>query len=265
MARERAATRRLALRALVLVMREHQVSAAAMDVEGKPQVLARHGRALDVPARTPLAPGGIPRRLAGLGRLPQREIERVALARLKALAIGAKLAVARFHLVDVATRKLTVGGIRAHAEVHIAFDLVGVTVIDELLNKRDHVGNLACGARAHVGVEHAGRVHVVDERLGVLSGNLCSTSALFTCAFDDLVVDVGDILHKRHVEAAPDEVAANHVEADKRARVTDVDAVVHGRAADVHADLAGLLRLELDFLAQLGVVNLNHKVPDTFL
>ena len=171
----------------------------------------------------------------------------------------------RFHLVDVAARKLTVGGIRAHAEVHIAFDLVGVTTVDELLHKRDHIGNLTCGARAHVGVEHAGRVHVVDERLGVLGGNLCSTSTLFTCTFDDLIVDVGDILHKRHVEAAPDEVAANHVEADKRARVTDVDAVVHGRAADVHADLAGLFRLELDFLAQLGVVNLNHKVPDTFL
>lgn len=137
--------------------------------------------------------------------------------------------------------------------------------VDELLHKRDHIGNLTCGARAHVGVEHAGRVHVVNERLGVLGGNLCSTSTLFTCAFNDLVVDVGDILHKRHVEAAPDEVAANHVEADKRTRVTDVDAVVHGRAAHVHTDLAGLLRLELDFLAQLSVVNLNHKVPDTFL
>ena len=265
MARERAAARCLALRALVLMMRKHQVSAAAMDVEGKPQVLARHGRALDVPAWAPLAPGGIPRRLARLGRLPQGEVERVAFARLKALAVGAKLAMARFHLVDVAAGKLAVSGVRAHAEVHVAFDLVGMPTVDELLHERDHIGNLARGARAHVGVEHASRVHVVDERLGVLGGHFCSTSTLFTCAFDNLVVDVGDILHERHVEAAPNEIAADHVEADERARVADVDAVVHGRAADVHADLAGLLRLELDFLAQLGVIDLNHKVPDTFL
>ena len=264
-ARERAAARGLALRALVLVMRKHQVSAAAVDVERKPQVLARHGRALDVPARTPLAPGGIPRRLAGLGRLPQGEVERVALARLKTLTVGAKLAMARFHLVDVAARKLTVSGVRAHAEVHVALDLVGMPTVDELLHERDHVGYLTCGARAHIGVEHACRVHVVDERLGVFGGHLRRTSTLFTCAFDDLVVDIGDILHERHVEAAPDEVAADHVEADERARVANVDAVVHGRAAHVHADFAGLLRLELDFLAQLGVVDLNHKVPDTFL
>ena len=137
--------------------------------------------------------------------------------------------------------------------------------VDELLHERNHIGNLARGARTHVGVEHAGRMHVVDERLGVLGGHFSRASTLFTCSFDDLVVDVGDILHERHFEAAPDEVAADHVEADKRARVADVDAVVHGRAADVHADLAGLLRLELNFLAQLSVVNLNHKVPDTFL
>ena len=38
--RERAAARGLALRALVLVVREHEVCAAPVDVEGQPQVLA---------------------------------------------------------------------------------------------------------------------------------------------------------------------------------------------------------------------------------
>ena len=107
-------------------------------------------------------------------------------------------------------------------------------------------------------------MHVVDERLGVLGGHFRRTSALFTCTFDDLIVDIGDVLHVGHVEAAPHEVAADDIEAHERARVADVDAVVDGRAAHIHADLAGFLRLELDFLAQLSVVDLNHKVPNTF-
>jgi hypothetical protein len=45
------AERAAALGELVLVVREHEVDAAAVDVEGVAQMLARHGRALDVPAR----------------------------------------------------------------------------------------------------------------------------------------------------------------------------------------------------------------------
>src|ERR1700712_3898594 len=39
------------LRQLVLVMREHQINAAAMDIEVLAEMLPRHRRALDVPAR----------------------------------------------------------------------------------------------------------------------------------------------------------------------------------------------------------------------
>src|SRR5664280_1269112 len=39
------------LRDLVLVMRKHQIDAAAVDVEGLAEMLPGHGRALDVPAR----------------------------------------------------------------------------------------------------------------------------------------------------------------------------------------------------------------------
>src|ERR1035437_6542753 len=39
------------LRDLVLVMRKHQIDAAAVDVEGLAEMLPGHGRALNVPAR----------------------------------------------------------------------------------------------------------------------------------------------------------------------------------------------------------------------
>ena len=66
---------------LVLVMGEDQVRPAAVDVEAHAQQLLGHRGALDVPARPAAAPGGLPGRvLPLLGRLPQREVERITLA-----------------------------------------------------------------------------------------------------------------------------------------------------------------------------------------
>src|SRR5690606_29790182 len=45
------------LRDLVVVMRKHQVAAAAVNVEGVAEAGGRHGRTFDVPARTTEAPG----------------------------------------------------------------------------------------------------------------------------------------------------------------------------------------------------------------
>ena len=72
--------RAFGLRDLVLVVREHEVVAAAVDVEAVAEDLERHRRALDVPAGPARAPRRRPRRLAGLRRLPQREVDRAALA-----------------------------------------------------------------------------------------------------------------------------------------------------------------------------------------
>src|SRR5205814_1481546 len=66
----RAAMGRAALRDLVLVVREDQVDAAAMDVEGLAEQGLAHRRALDMPARAAAAPGAVPARLGWRARLP---------------------------------------------------------------------------------------------------------------------------------------------------------------------------------------------------
>src|SRR5687768_3644998 len=86
---ERPAGRGLALGELVLVVREDQVDAARVDVERGTEVGHAHGRALDVPAGSPGADRGVPRRLTRLRSLPEREVADVSLAvlvRLDALA-----------------------------------------------------------------------------------------------------------------------------------------------------------------------------------
>src|SRR4051812_29427887 len=80
--RERLPARGLALRDLVLVMREDEVPSAAVDVEGGPEILLAHRRALDVPSGPAFSPRAVPGHalgLSGLGRLPEREIERIPL------------------------------------------------------------------------------------------------------------------------------------------------------------------------------------------
>ena len=54
-------------------------------------------------------------------------------------------------------------------------------------------------------------MHVLDERLGVLLGNLCRGTAFLVCLLDDLVIDVGNIRNVHDLEAAPLKIAPDHV------------------------------------------------------
>src|SRR5215213_9112983 len=103
-----------ALGKLVLVVREAYVRAAAVDVSTTGQVLAHHRGALDVPARPSGAPGALPGRLAGLGGLPQREVERAPLeARLAFLRLA--------HLLGTLVAEGAVRREAPHRVVHVAF------------------------------------------------------------------------------------------------------------------------------------------------
>ena len=76
------ARHRLGLGRLALVVREHEVPPPAVDVDRLAQLAQHEGRALDVPPRPARPPARLPRRLVGERRLPQHEVERVALVRV---------------------------------------------------------------------------------------------------------------------------------------------------------------------------------------
>ena len=64
------------------MMREHKVLAAGMDIDLIAEVTLCHDRALNMPARTTLAPCGIPVRLSVLFRFPEHKIGGVLLVLL---------------------------------------------------------------------------------------------------------------------------------------------------------------------------------------
>src|SRR5579872_1411567 len=70
---------------LVVVVYRDVIDATGMDIDLAPEELEDHRGALDMPARKPGAPGGIPFLLAGAAlrrELPEREVMRVVLFRI---------------------------------------------------------------------------------------------------------------------------------------------------------------------------------------
>ena len=232
------------------MMREGEVGSTAVDVDRHAQIAMHHGGALGVPAGTTLAPWGIPHGLAGLSGLPQGKVERVALV---LVFLDAR---AHHQIVDIAARDLAIGGIAAHGKVHIAvIGSIGVTLLDQGLDHADHGADLFGRTRANIGIEHVGGAHNADELVGKLACHLGSSATLLVGALDDLVVHVGKILREGHLIALGHEPATNDVEANKGAGVADVDIVVDGGAAHVHADLALFDGCKLFLFMRGAVVN----------
>ena len=229
-----------------------------MDVDRSAQVAMHHGGALGVPTGT-LAPGARPAGFAGLSGLPQGKVERIVLV---LVLLDAR---ANHKVVDVAARDLTIVGIAAHGKVHIAvIGCVSVALLDKRLDHGDHGADLLGGAGRTSGSSTlAARMTPIN-----LSENSVATSApfgLLVGALDDLVIDIGEVLGERDLVAARDEPATNHVKADERAGIADVDVVVDRGAAHVHADLAGLDGLELFLFMGSAVVDTHSLLLNGFL
>ena len=248
-ARGRIVTGGARLRHLVLVVRESQIKTAAVNVEHVLQIAVAHRGAFDMPARTARAERGIPARVERIGilrRLPQREIARIMLVgghvgRVdRIVLVVARVVHGRSHRVGhfgsrvgnrglLLVRQLAVMRPARHVEVDVAGRVavrvthhISVAVVDDLLDEVDHVDHVAGGARLVRRRLHAklavrlGELAFVDIR--ALPPLLARGGGLV----EDLVVDVGDIAHERHLVAQSLEPAAHHVERDGGADVADM-------------------------------------------
>src|SRR5258706_346343 len=110
------AGRVLALGDLAGMVREDEIRPAPMDVDRRPEIANRHRATLDVPAGPPRSPRTRPRRLAGLLRLPEHEVQWIFLARIIRIIAALVRRLQPGAIANVAA------GIRERAEVWIAPD-----------------------------------------------------------------------------------------------------------------------------------------------
>ncbi len=250
------AARPLALGDFVLVVGENQILAATMDVEGLAEILHAHGRTFDMPAGPAGSPGGFPGGLAGLGRLPQGEVHRVA------LLLAGSDAGAGPHFVHVALGQFEVAGELLHREVDVAAGGIGHPPGDEALDDGDDLGDVLGGLGLATRQIEAESGHILVEGADEFLGQGVTVDPPLVGPVDDLVVDVGVVADVVDLVTGKPEIAVDDVEDDIGAGVADMAVVVHGHATDVHADLAGHQRLKIFLASGEGIVNTqSHEKP----
>ena len=236
-----------ALRDFVLVVRELQVHAAGMDVDGLAQVRGGHRRALDVPAGPAQPPGRVPARLGRVGGLPQHEVAGIALVR------GHLDARAREHLVHRPARELAVVGVAGDREQHVAVGGIGVAAVDQGLDHGDDLRDVGGGVRLDVLRGDPKPFHVLSVDGGEAVGDLGDRHAQRLRGGVDLVVHVGDVAGVEQPRMAPPQQSGQHVEDHRPAGVADVHVVVDRGSAQVHRHAVRVERRE-GFQAAVQVV-----------
>ena len=233
---------------LVLVMRETQIQTAAVNVEARTQVLTGHRRALQVPTRAATAPRGLPRsgqRLALLIALPQRKITRIALT--------ARIGIRRIlHIVNALVGQRAVFLPGTHIKVHVTRIIqrrVGVAAVNQALNQSKHLGNMAgrarlIGRRVNTQRRVGPSKHLlktVRERPPLLIRDLALKTGLHGISGlrQNLIVNIGDVADRRHLQAAVAHPAAQLVEHQRRTDMAQVRFTLHRGTAIVDTRLTG--------------------------
>ncbi len=231
-----------ALSDLALVVREDVVNAAAVNVKGGAQVLACHGRALDMPAGEAHPPRAIPAQdVLRFGPLPQGKVFRVA------FLVAHFLAGARFLFFQAAVGKLAVFRVRPYVKVDIAIHDIGMALVDQALDHGDLLRNVPAGPRADVRARDAQGIHIREVFAGVVLHDLHGPGSQLAGLLEDAILaaiqqvtDIGDVLNVEHVPAAVAQPAHHHVEVDVGLGMTHMRVVLDGWTAHVHVDFARL-------------------------
>ena len=175
-----------------------------MDVDGLAEVLVRHSRALNVPARTALAaPRRIPCGLARLCSLPDREVHRIL------LDLTDRNAGAGLQLLHRLMAQLAVLRERLGAEVNVAVGCnVSVAILDQALNNIDDGIHGFGRTRVYGRLFYAKTLCINEILLDIALGDGVEVHTLLVGLVDDLVVNVGKVLHELDLITAVLEVTA---------------------------------------------------------
>ena len=252
------------LRDLILMVRENKILSAGMNVDGLAKIFSRHHRALNVPAGTAIAPRRLPVGLSVLLRLPENEVQRVSFLILSRHGNAAHV---ELEIVQILVGKLSVVRILANREVHgpVTHD-IGKALVDQTLNHVNHSVNFLRRLRMRGRGLHIQVCHILPALPDIALRDHRGINALFVCFLNDLVIHIGKIGDVVDLISFVFKIPANRIKYDHRSRISDVNQIVNGRSADIHADLSLFNRLEFLEPFGFGVVNFNphgNSSPDS--
>ncbi len=223
---------RLALGAFAFVVGEDEVGAPAVEVDRRTELSQGQRRALDVPSGTARAPHRLPGRLVGRARLPQHEVERVALVRV--VHIAAPLPRVGEHPRFVVVAHRAEGREAADVEVHGAAGLVRVAAVEDHADEAADVGDGRRGPGLAEGLQDLERRHVLLEPAHLRRGQVEVVDPELAGLGQDGVVDIGDVADATNVVPEVDQPSLQHVVLEVDGGVAEVGRVVGRDAARVH-------------------------------
>ncbi len=235
------ARRSLRLSDLIRMMHGNVVHPAGVNVEVLTEILGAHGAALDMPAGVPAPPRRVPDH--GLVfelrlRKPQDEVPRVPLVLVNLDARTGPL------FLTIEQRELAVVRELAGIEVDVTTRLVGIPVGLDALDHLDHIVDVIRSLADHRGLFDIEFLHVVEEGLGEVLGDVPDRLSHFAGALDDLVFalvgivgKMTDIRYVHHVADLVPEVlesAAKLVLEDVAAQISDMGILIDRGPAGIH-------------------------------
>ena len=217
-----------------------------------------------MPAGTAIAPRRLPVGLSVLLRLPENEVQRVSFLILSRHGNAAHV---ELEIVQILVGKLSVVRILANREVHgsVTHD-IGKALVDQTLNHVNHSVNFLRRLRMRGRGLHIQVCHILPALPDIALGDHRGIDALFVCFLNDLVIHIGKIGDVVDLISLVFKIPANCIKYDHRSRISDVNQIVNGRSADIHADLSLFNRLEFLEPFGFGVVNFNphgNSSPDS--
>ena len=231
---------------LELMMGIEVVIRPGVNVEVLPEVFPAHRHALDMPARKAAAPGTLPAHLVQLIGAPEIDVERVPLlSSLGSLRAILELGELRGGAAAEATQLLVAGDVQVEIST---LDVGGASLLEQA-NRFNHLFDMFAGLGVLVRSANSKRPAIGMKEPHLIFRQFPGVAAsppggdLYDILLKLVeVADIRQVHHLQNLVAGTLEVAAQNISQQVGAELADVNRLVDGRTAVVHAHLPGFQR-----------------------
>ena len=171
----------------VFVMGENKVKTAAVDIYCIAQISASHRRTFNMPARSALAPGRVPIRLARFCAFPKAEIHRIF------FYIACFYSRARFQIFQRLMRKLAVIFKFFRPVINIAARFIGIALFKKLRNDFDYFIYIFGGSRVYGRFANVKAGRILPKLFYIAFRNFGNGGVFLIRTADKFIINIGKV------------------------------------------------------------------------